>query len=385
MRGEQSQSSSGRGFCVCADYVVAGSELELLKDACVEFSDEGIVVGVGASRSPGKPCSVVPGYIMPPLCNGHIHVLDYALAEAGEDKPLESLVAHPTGLKYKLLEALGEARLEAALKTLAARLQDEGVLYVGAYAEMGFTGAKLVSRVLSGFGLRVRLLPQPARKTLPCYESLLEAYGGAGLDTVFDLDPGELAGLAARARRRGLSLHVHLSETRQLREMRDYEVALEAKPTAAIHLTHLQPEEVLALAAAGVSPVFCPRSNSFHGVGKPPLEVLPQLMEEQKPVALGTDNAGWIPPSVAEEVSYAYIAWRPVLRDKVGEYARSLIYAATLGCARLLNLQPEPVEQGSTAVLAAALPDARYTSNPLATLAKRLPAAYKQLTSIWHV
>ncbi|WP_228546783.1 amidohydrolase family protein [Hyperthermus butylicus] len=375
------QSRSSRGFCICADYVVAGSELELLRAACIEFNEEGIVVGVGASRSPGRPCSAVPGYIMPPLCNGHIHVLDYALAEAREDKPLESLVAHPTGLKYKLLEALGEAKLEAALRTLAARLQDEGILYLGAYAEMGFSGAQLVSTVLQSSGLRVRLLPQPLRKTLPDYEYLLEAYGGAGLDTVFDLNPGELAELAAEARRRGLSLHVHVSETRQLREMRDYELALEAKPTATVHLTHLEPKEVLALAAAGVLPVFCPRSNSFHGVGKPPLEVLPQLAGEQVPVALGTDNAAWIPPSIAEELSHAYMMWRPMMRSKVEEYARSLLYAATLGCTSLLGLQAEPIEQGSTTVLVAALPDARYTNNPLITLIKRLSIAYKQVVS----
>jgi cytosine/adenosine deaminase-related metal-dependent hydrolase len=370
--------------CICADYVLEGEELRVRRGACVEFNDEGLVAGVGSSRSPGSPCTSIPGYLMPPLCNAHMHALDYAIAEAGEDRELEQLVALPYGLKYKLIGGMSLEMLEAAVKTLAARLEDDGTLYAGVYVEEGYAGASIVKSATSLSPLKLRLLLQPTSKSYPSYLEALAGYGGVGLDTAFDLDQGDLVKLAGYARSMGLQVHVHVAETRQLREMKDFELILEAKPTAAVHATSLSPDELLELALNGVGVVFCPRSNMLHTATLPPLQQLARLLDYGGLAALGTDNAAWLSPSMAEELSFSYIAYRAKALDEgftVEEFAWSLLYSGTVACMKLLGLPAQTVDVGADTLLAVSTPDARYTSNPLATLVKRMASAARILVS----
>ena len=63
-----------------ARLVVAGEDLEVFEDGVVEVDDVGRVVGVGR-YSGGSFANLGDVVLAPQLVNGHIHVLDAALAD----------------------------------------------------------------------------------------------------------------------------------------------------------------------------------------------------------------------------------------------------------------------------------------------------------------
>jgi len=114
-------------------------ELELLRGGCIEVDDEGKIVGVGVGCGLHSIDLGSSALLMPPLCNGHVHVFDLGVANRWEDYPLEVLVQQPRGLKYKFLASQSTHQLvEWARKTLEL-LEADGVGYAGAYAEEGFS------------------------------------------------------------------------------------------------------------------------------------------------------------------------------------------------------------------------------------------------------
>ncbi|WP_083494394.1 amidohydrolase family protein [Pyrodictium occultum] len=372
-RGRRSTSSKSVQVEVLA--ALAGGELEPVSRPCIDLDDEGVVRGLGKGCSPSR--RLLPGVVvLPALCNAHLHILDASIAEAGETLPLNELVELPTGLKYRLLSSLGDEEIAERASTVAARAASEGALYAGVYAELGARGVELVRKIMSAPGSSARILAQPESKSLEAYSRLLREVGGVGLDTALDLAPWELKQLAGEARRIGGHVHVHVSETPELYRSRDYELVLETRPSAAIHLTYLSPEELTELARAGIGLVFCPRSNMYHLGRLPALSLIPALARETM-VALGTDNAAWVPPRVAEEMAFAYIAAHSPGRSSAEALAETLLRAATLDCARLLGLEAAAVEEGAPAdrLLAAALPEAQWSGSLRVTLVKRLSGA----------
>jgi len=348
--------------------------IELVTRPCIEIN-EGVITGFSPGCPPGA--KKLPVAVLPGLCNAHLHLLDYAIAETGEDKRLEDLVELPRGLKYKLLWRLSPGTLEKRLSIAATNLRNHGTLFLGVYAELGQVGASLVARVLSKYGLSFRVFAQPNKKAAVEYKELLERYGGVGLDTVFDLAFPELMELAQHARRVNRYVHVHVSETRELYEKGDYKVALEAKPHAAVHLTMLGADELVQMAREGIGIIFCPRSNMYHTGRLPRLNLFPELVAETN-VALGTDNAAWIPPFVAEEASYAYLSVHSVSRSKARELAEALLLSITSSCVRLLGLWSKEYDSLAMGASLFLIPELSWSSDPVITIVKRMQS-YKVL------
>ena len=109
----------------------------------------------------------------------------------------------------------------------------------------------------------------------------------------------------------------------------------------------------------------------------PRLDLLPKLVAETN-VALGTDNAAWIPPFVAEEASYAYLSVHPVSRSKARELAEALLLSITSSCVKLLGLwskEYDSLAMGASLVL---IPELSWSNDPVVTIVKRMQS-YKVL------
>ena len=334
---------------------------------CIEYSPLEGVLGYSASCPPGTESLGASSVLMPSLCNAHMHLPDAAIADAGEELGLHELVAQPTGLKYRLLSSTSPRRVASAAREVLAALKSEGVLVAAAYAEHGFWHAVGEAAKQLG-GIELKVVAQPLRKRLPDALSVLAEGYWVGLDTPLDMEPRELRILAEEARRHGYQVHVHVAEDPALAGLGDLRYAIEAGLHAAIHLTHASPGEVLEAARSGVKPVFCPIANMYFTGAAPSPYSLITLYDEEEPMGLGTDNAAWPPLGMRSLLAAAYSLYRTAVEPGSRRVlARSLLYAATSGCSKLLEAEPRWIIYR--------IPLLAYSSDPVLAAVKRLSAA----------
>lgn len=177
----------------------------------------------------------------------------------------------------------------------------------------------------------------------------------------FSMEPGQMRTAAEEARRLGLRLHSHLSETTA------YQDAVQRqhgqRPVAFVqglgwlgpdvwfaHLVHLDAEEIALLGATGTGIAHCPQSNGRLGSGIAPVL---DLEAAGSPVSLGVDGAA--SNEAADMASEAHAAWlmsrareglasRPLTRGGRGEAGVRLVstdrvvHWGTRGGARVLGL-----------------------------------------------
>jgi cytosine/adenosine deaminase-related metal-dependent hydrolase len=171
-----------------------------------------------------------------------------------------------------------------------------------------------------------------------------------------------LTGAADLARRRGVRLHTHGSETEDEAEFCQRQFG--RTPTEFLddhgwlgrdvwlaHCVHLDPAAIDRLGATGTGVAHCPSSNARLGAGIAPV---PELLASGTPVGLGVDGtssneAGQLGIEIRQAVLFA--------RARLGAAAltpRQALYAATMGGARCLGRDAElgSIEPGKLADLA---------------------------------
>ena len=171
-----------------------------------------------------------------------------------------------------------------------------------------------------------------------------------------------LTGAAALARRRGVRLHTHGSET--LEEAEFCREKFGQTPTEFLdghgwlgddvwlaHCVHLDPAAIERIGASGTGVAHCPSSNARLGAGIAPV---PELLAAGAPVGLGVDGSssnetGQLGP----EIRQALLAAR-ARRGPAALTARQALHAATMGGARCLGRDGElgSIEPGKAADLA---------------------------------
>jgi cytosine/adenosine deaminase-related metal-dependent hydrolase len=111
-----------------------------------------------------------------------------------------------------------------------------------------------------------------------------------------------------------------------------------------VHGVQFAADDLALLKAAGASLVSCPRSNTYVGVGPPPLE---SFYAAAVPVAFGTDSLA----SVADLNIFGELAEARRIAPSIP--ARDLLRSATLVGARVLDRDDEygSIEQGKRAAL----------------------------------
>lgn len=174
--------------------------------------------------------------------------------------------------------------------------------------------------------------------------------------------PADLARLGDVAHRLGCPLHIHLSE--QPAENSATVAATGRSPTAllehagllepttsAIHATHLEPADIVALGRGEVSIVACPTTERDLGDGLGPFS---ELAAAGATLALGTDSHAAIDPF--EEMRGIELHDRMRLGRRGLHSPAALLAAATTGGARSLGVDAGMIAPGRLADLVTVRP-----------------------------
>ncbi len=353
-------------------YAIIDRNFSLIKSPCIEIDENNVLVGIGKGCKPGVE-KIGNSILMPALCNAHVHLLDATLIELGEDRNLEELVSLPSGLKYRYLESIDLKIATSIVRDYLRKIYQKGVTYLASYFEGGRSTVNILENIVkTSPEIDMRSLLQPLTKNPESYtHALLHSFSdGIGMDTILDLEANELKKLVELAHALGKQVHVHLSETIQLLRRSDYEIALEVKPTVAVHLTWLPREKILELGKENIGVVFCPRSNIYHLSKIPELSVLIELYNEDLKYGLGTDNVAWIPPWIDEEAQFAYVIYREKLEGRLREhYAKSILSGISYSCIDIIT---ERLRKSRLVLHLRRLHGIEYTNNVYITLVKRL-------------
>ncbi|CAG9182810.1 amidohydrolase family protein [Cupriavidus pinatubonensis] len=302
-------------------------------------------------------CVVYPAWI-----NTHHHLFQSLLK--GEPQGLNLTLTPWLGATpYRFRAAFDEHTFRLAariglvelVRSGCGTVADHNYLY---HPGMPFDGSAILFEEADALGLRFVLcrggatrtrglesaLPQALRpETLDDYladcERLAARYHQSGpaamrrvvmapTTPLYSMSPEELRTCARTARRLGIRLHSHLSETV---EYQNAASALHGTMPVAFcgeyewlgpdvwfaHLVKLAPEEIRMLGETGTGMAHCPQSNGRLGSG---IADIPALEAAGVPVSIGVDGAA--SNEAADMISEAHAAWL-MQRTRRGELARS--------------------------------------------------------------
>ena len=323
-----------------------------------------------------RSCVVYPGWV-----NTHHHLFQNLLK------------AVPSGINADLQEWLAAvpyprlARFTPELARIAARLGFAELLLSGVttcadhhylYHAHGTTETgDLLFEEAAAFGMRfvlcrgaalqaagdhpgfskVALQPETLDQMLADIERLKSRYHDASADSMrrvvvapttptFSLPPELLPEVARAARRMGLRLHTHLSETtRYVDFCRERFNKLPVEFVADhewlgpdvwfAHMVHVQPSEIALLAESGSGVSHCPVSNARLGSGIAPV---PQMATAGVPISLGVDGvASNESGSMTNEAHFAWLVHRAAQGASATTVEETLHWGSA-GGARVLGL-----------------------------------------------
>lgn len=295
--------------------------------------------------------------LMPGLVNAHSHA------------PMTLLRGYAEGLAL-------QAWLNERVFPFEARLTGQDVYFgsllayaemlrfgVTASADMYFFGQDMAKAVLdsgmrANICLSVTCFDDRAFEELPVYEEtlrLLESSQGAGngrlrvdacLHAEYSSTPKVVAGVADFARRMGLRVHVHLSETRQEHEACKARWGLTPaaylerqglleNPGIAAHCVHCEEGDRQILAKHGVSAACNPVSNLKLASG---ILDAPAMLRAGVNLCLGTDGAASNNNlNLFEEMKDLALLSKGLLGDPCAVSAQQALRAATRGGALALG------------------------------------------------
>lgn len=320
------------------------------------------IAAIGALMpEPGEPaidatdCVVYPAWI-----NTHHHLFQSLLK--GEPRGLNAtLTPWLAATPYRFRAGFDAQRFRLAARIGLVELMlsgcgtvaDHNYLY---YPGMSFDASAILFDEAGRLGLRfvlcrggatltrqleaelpLALRPESLDVYLADLERLAAAYHDAAPDAfrrvvaapttpLFSMRPGELRETAHTARRLGLRLHSHLSETVSYQEAAHaqhgvspirfaQDVGLLGDDVWFAHLVKLDPDEIALLGATGTGIAHCPQSNGRLASGIAPVRA---LEDAGAAVSIGVDGAG--SNEAADMISEVHAAWL-MQRARGGEAA----------------------------------------------------------------
>jgi cytosine/adenosine deaminase-related metal-dependent hydrolase len=325
---------------------------------------DGVIAAMGElSAHPGeriidaRDCVVYPAWV-----NTHHHLFQSLLK--GEPQGLDlTLTPWLAATPYRFRAAFDEHSFRLAariglvelLRSGCGTVADHNYLY---YPGMPYDGSAILFEEAEKLGLRFVLCRGGATRTRQLESELPQALRPESLDhflsdcarltsryhqsapdamrrvvmapttPLYSMSPEELRTCAREARRLGIRLHSHLSETVE------YQNAAREKydrsPVAFCgeyewlgpdvwfaHLVKLDRDEIAQLGATGTGIAHCPQSNGRLGSG---IADIPALEAAGVPVSIGVDGAA--SNEAADMISETHAAWL-MQRARRGELARS--------------------------------------------------------------
>jgi imidazolonepropionase len=334
------------GELVTNDSELGAGPLGLIREAAVVI-DGGVIVYVGPSKSaPAADTEVIASErcVIPGFVDSHTHVV-FAGDRADEFVARMAGRSYATGGIASTVETT-RAASDAVLLANARRLVDEAI-------SQGTT----VIETKSGYGLTVEDEARSLRAAAECAdevtflgahvvpdeyardrEAYVELVVGAMLNECAPLagwcdvfcdegafDEDESARVLAAAREKGLGLRLHAN---QLAPGPGAQLAARFGAASADHLNHLDPDDIAALADAGVVATLCPGADfstrARYAQGR-------SLLEAGVTVAIATDCN----PGTSYTTSMPFVVALAV-RD-CGLSPDEAVLAATLGGAKALR------------------------------------------------
>jgi len=318
-------------------------------------------------------CVIYPGWV-----NTHHHLAQSVLkgVPQGINLPLLSwLESVPYRYRARfdagLLELAAEIGMTELMLSGCTTLADHHYVY---WKGIDYDPAKILFDLAARFGLRFVLCrggatlkrpfesadsPEPENLDLILtdVERLTRIYHDPGPESMrrvvlapptpnFSIRPEELKPMARAARRLGIRLHTHLSETA------DYVVFCREKfgrkPVEFVadhdwlgedvwfaHMVHTTESEIRMMAETGTGTAHCPASNCRLGSGIAPA---PELARAGAPVSLGVDGSA--SNEAGDSLSEAHTCWytHRALRGAGAITVEDVIHWGTRGGARVLGI-----------------------------------------------
>lgn len=334
-----------------------------IENAELEIDDLGRIAYVGPARSDSKVTHDLAGHaLMPGLVNGHTHSAMTLQRGVSDDEGFMPWLAAVQQVEQGLTRDDVVAGLELAMLEMIAT-------GTTAFADMYHWDLGLLELVKQT-GMRVLAAPAMftsdsvgfpgvsplnGAETLDATEQLAAHFAGDeqiklayGPHAPYTCPPELLTEIAERAKRTGIPIHIHVSESRA--EIEQITEQYGATPGAhldsldffearvhAAHCVHLTPEEIAVFARTGTSLSHNPVSNLKLGCGIAPL---PEMLEAGIKVAIGTDSvASNNSLDLFEEIKLATILHRGVRHDATAVSASQVLDLATRGGAEAIGFE----------------------------------------------
>ncbi len=343
---------------------------------------DGVIVEIGALEPvPGElRLDARGGVVYPGLISTHHHLFQSVLkgVRSGIDLPLAGWLH---AVPYSYWSKFDEEALAVAARIGLAELLLSGTTTVADHHYLfsdtfRYDPAQVIFEVARSLGLRLVFCRGGATKArqvtndqnpaqpvesldrmLQSVEACAQRFHDAsprGLSRValapttptWSLDPGELREVIAAARRMGIRLHSHLSEST---DYVDFCLSVHGKRPVHwlaehdwlgddvwfAHLVHLDDDEVRILASTGTGMAHCPQSNCRLGSGIAPADAMARLGGA---VSLGVDGAA--SNEAADMLCEMHSAWHThrAVKGAGAVTAEDVVHWATAGGARVLGM-----------------------------------------------
>lgn len=348
--------------------------------ADLRIDADGRIAAIGnLTKNSGEPvvdatdCVIYPGWV-----NTHHHLAQSVLkgVPQGINLPLLSWLEsvpyrYRARFDAELLELAAEIGMSELMLSGCTTLADHHYVY---WKGIDYDPAKLLFDLAARFGLRFVLCrggatlkrpfepadspePESLDFILSDIERLTRVYHDSGPEAKrrvvlapptpnFSMRPEELRPMAQAARRLGIRLHTHLSETA------DYVVfcreKFNRKPVEFVadhdwlgedvwfaHMVHTTESEIRMMAQTRTGTAHCPASNCRLGSGIAPA---PELARAGAPVSLGVDGSA--SNEAGDSLSEAHTCWytHRALKGASAITIEEVIHWGTRGGARVLGI-----------------------------------------------
>ncbi len=289
--------------------------------------DRGMIAGI----EKGFKGLDLRGYVAsPPLADMHVHLLDYAISEEGWDLDIDSVVGEPYGLKYVLLEKLGNEVIKLALSRVLSHIKALGIGLLVEFRELGIRGLSI--DVKADLNHYVLGMPSSHKPSINEVTKILRLSNGIAISSPNYFSYEDLKMIYSLARQSRSYVFVHIAETRDARAEGDFEKVLKTgKPTAIVHGVWLSRDDLELLKHYDIPLILCLRSNRWFLSGYPRVKDIYVLGIT---VGLGTDNAGWIKPDLWRDGEELLLS----LRAQGVNDALWVMKALTTNASRILGI-----------------------------------------------
>lgn len=346
---------------------------------------------IGTVEQGAKPLydELQAGIVIPGLCNAHSHAFQRALVGRTERRSPEGQDNFWTWRKamYHLAGRIDADSLKVIASRVYAEMLAAGYTSVAEFHYLHHTGFESLISAAEETGIRLTLVPilyeragfdsplpdEVQKLFVMSIDEFVEIYEqakvlasdrigfGVGIHSLRAVTKESIDEVAKFAVSENIPLHIHLAE--QQREVDECLAHYRTRPArwllnrcdvdarwCLVHATHLEPDEVTAIAKSGAVVCLCPSTEANLGDGVFPLQ---SFLATSGQIAIGSDSQVTIDPF--EELRWLEYGQRLMTESRNvsvfdgGHTGSSLLDLVWAGGARASGGQTGRLEQGGLA------------------------------------